>query len=105
MLGMAITFSAFTFLPGKKIIGAGYFINDSIVVKEIQLDKKPEPPKEKIQPAPAPSEGRFISSFLMVQKKDSAEKLNDITKLQIGSKTIITNVPSDIYQEPGDGGQ
>lgn len=90
MLGMAATVSAFTFLPDNSVSSVPYVMDDSLIVVQMQENKKPEPPKPTPPAAEAGPHQRFLSAVDIVHNEDSADVFNDITHLQISSYTDIT---------------
>jgi len=89
--------TAFTFLPSEKAYETG-FIN--IKGPELGRIKKPEIKQPEIRPktaVPVPknvSTGKLVSNLIIVNNKDSSDKLNiDLDKLAIGS---TTNISTDV---------
>lgn len=100
MLGMATVLSAFTFLPDKK--GEATFIttDGDMVLGVLEKTKKVEPPKTTPPPPSAAPSQKLTSVIKMVDDKDSADVLHNITNLQIASVTnIIEAPPGDV--DPG----
>lgn len=93
--------SAFTFLPSKKS-GGILVVNEGAVLATLKPQVLPEPPKPKLPPAPKQrSLAIFISNMKIVPDKDSTPMLVDVSKVDIGNKTVDVpeSSPSDL---PGD---
>jgi periplasmic protein TonB len=101
MLGLAIVFSAFTFLPEKKVDGDYFITEEGPTLGSVEPPKKAEPPKPKTATAFTVPSQKLTSVIKMVNEKDSADIFHDITNLQIGSRT---NINIDAPPAEGDGG-
>ena len=90
MCGMVSLLSAFTLLPPKNAI-----LNPDITTTLVSIilpleDKKTNPPKILIkQNINRANQEKFVQNILFVPKTDSADQLNDISELKIGSTTIL----------------
>jgi periplasmic protein TonB len=93
MLGMAVIFSAFTFLPGGKTSPIDQPFEEILMTKTIDIPKEPE----KIQPQAPPqkivSQQKFTPNIVAVKDDEPTTALHDINKLAIGSTTFISDLP------------
>jgi len=103
MTGLAVTFSAFTLLPDKKVVTETFTIQDSLLVRHVELEKKVEPPKQTTPPAVAAPTQKFTSTVAFVPEKDSADVLHNLTDMQIGSMTVTHVDPGPPSVGPAEG--
>jgi protein TonB len=100
MLGMVTVLSAFTFLPDKKGQEVLTTTEGDVILSVLEKIKKVAPPKTTPPPAATTPSQKLTSVIKMVDNKDSADLLHDITHLQIASTTnIIETPPGDV--DPG----
>ncbi len=91
MLALATVLSAFTFLPHAKVEVKQPDFRDSIVVRTFTEDPIPEAPKPPAEPVTQKAAtSKFLTSIAIVKEKDSADQLDDISLLRIGSITDLT---------------
>ena len=97
MFASVVILSAFTFLPHKKVYDAvPYTIPDDTGLGKVKPDEKklPEPKPKKVVAELIPAATvKLTSRIVIVQKKDSADKLTDIDKQAIGSTTVTKPGP------------
>jgi protein TonB len=90
MFGLVTLLSAFTFLPTKTVVTNPEIETILVSIKLPVQDKKYERPKTIIKPVTKQvDQGKFLQNIVFVHKIDSADQLNDISKLQIGSTTFL----------------
>lgn len=93
MLGMAVIFSAFTFLPEGRPSPIDKEFEEILMTKTVDITKEPEKlqpqvPQKKIVP-----QQQFTSRIIAVKDDKPTTALNDIDKLAIGSTTIYSDLP------------
>ncbi|MCW3093842.1 MAG: energy transducer TonB [Ferruginibacter sp.] len=89
MMVAVIVLSAFTFLPGSSTKGDITFEETELVnvdIKPKQLSVKPPVRQSVVNPVSA---GKFLSRIIIVDKTESADVLQNIEELAIGSNTNI----------------
>ena len=91
MFGMVIVFSAFTFLPDKKITAPMYDVKDGIVLAQQPLDKQPDiiKPKPKTSTSSAAPQANFTDNMEIVPDKDSTKIFQNISKMTIGDTNYL----------------
>ncbi|MBC7889636.1 MAG: energy transducer TonB [Ferruginibacter sp.] len=91
MTATVMLFSAFTFLPGKSGKSPDFIVTEPGFGKIPSAPKLPEVKpvvKQQVKISPK-SSLKLVSSFIFVNKKDSADVLHDLKNMAIGSQTNI----------------
>lgn len=100
MIGLVSLLSAFTFVNPKKKYVKPAIETILVSIKMPLQEKKHEPVKTYSKPnAKQIAQGKFLQNIVFVQKVDSADKLIDISKLHIGSTTILNSQETPFEEE------